>query len=116
MLMKTIPKLLAIAAIPLITGAWMRHGHVGTAVTVLDIQLSNLSITTSAANANAPVGAVTVLMSNGSTYAGTITLGGTDGSKFVLTNGGALPTNLDIGASNIGVTGVNNYSITLSTP
>jgi hypothetical protein len=46
-------------------------------------------------------------------YSGTISLGGSDGSKFALTNGGKLPCNLAVGSTNL-VSG--SYQISLTAP
>jgi hypothetical protein len=64
-------------------------------------------------NANVLVGAVSVTSNPlGFVDAGSlITLGGPDAAHFVLDNGGLLPCNLLVGASNIAA---NNYNITLS--
>ena len=82
-----------------------------TVVTATAISLSATSITfPTSANANATVATITVTASGG-TYTGSVTLGGTDAAKFVLSNGGVYPCNLLVGASNIGTA---TYNITLT--
>jgi hypothetical protein len=72
----------------------------------------NLSNTTVSNVAGAVVGAVSVTTNPpGGTYSGVITLGGANASSFALTNGGVLPCNLVVGASNLTA---GTYAITLS--
>jgi hypothetical protein len=77
------------------------------------VGLSNTTVsTTGPANAGTVVGALSVVTNPvGGTYTGVITLGGTNASSFVLTNGGVLPCNLVVGAANLAA---GPYSITLS--
>jgi hypothetical protein len=78
---------------------------------ISSVALSNTTLTT-AANAGALVGAVSVVTNPiGGSYSGVITLGGTNAASFTLTNGGALPCNLMVGSTNLTNP---SYSITLS--
>jgi hypothetical protein len=80
-----------------------------TPVTVTSVNLSNTTVNTLAGSV---VGAVSVTTNPpGGTYSGVITLGGANASSFALTNGGVLPSNLVVGASNLAP---GTYAITLS--
>jgi hypothetical protein len=80
-----------------------------TAVTVASIILSNTTVN---AAAGSVVGTVSVTTNPpGGTYSGVITLGGANASSFALTNGGVLPCNLVVGASNLTA---GTYAIMLS--
>jgi hypothetical protein len=82
-----------------------------TPVTAASITLSNTTVNTAAGSV---VGTVSVTTNPpGATYGGVITLGGANASSFALTNGGVLPTNLVVGASNLTA---GSYVITLSAP
>jgi len=79
------------------------------------VNLSSSTITTlGPTNAGTAVGSVSVTMNPpGGSYSGTISLGGTDGTKFALTNGGRLPCNLTIGSANLAA---GTYQISLTAP
>lgn len=64
------------------------------------------------ANAGSLIGAVVATTNPpGQAYTGVITLGGADAGKFTLSNGGFLPCNVYVGASDIGE---GAYQMTLS--
>jgi hypothetical protein len=77
------------------------------------IQLSNTNLVTNGPNnAGLTVGLLTVTANpSGSNYIGTLSLGGTSGSLFAISNNGKLPANLTVGSANV-PTGT--YSITIS--
>ena len=80
-----------------------------TAFTLTSVNLSNSTVSDVA---GAVVGTVSVTTNPpGGTYSGVITLGGANASSFALTNGGVLPCNLVVGASNLAA---GTYAITLS--
>ena len=81
-----------------------------TPITPTSIGLSDMSSEFPPHNAHSFFATVTVAATGG-TYAGTLTLGGADASKFTLSNGGVYPCNLHIGANNIGV---GTYHISLT--
>ena len=81
-------------------------------ITPTGISLSTTSVTLPATNAGALVANITVAATGG-TYAGTLSLSGTDASKFALSNGGVYPCNLLVGASNIAA---GTYNVTVNAP
>lgn len=85
-------------------------------ITPTGISLSTTSVTLPATNAGALVANITVAATGG-TYAGTLSLSGTDASKFALSNGGVYPCNLIVGAANICTSGSPcTYNVTVSAP
>ena len=84
-----------------------------TVVVVTAIALSATSISLPTFNANAFVATITITATGG-TYAGPVTLGGTDAALFALSNGGIYPCNLQVGATSI-LTRTYNISLAAST-
>jgi hypothetical protein len=80
---------------------------------VTSVGLSNTTVSTVGPNnAGVVVGALSVATNpSGGNFTGHITVGGTNGSQFAVTNGGSLPCNLVVGSSNIAA---GTYQITLS--
>ena len=92
-------------------------GGGGGGNTPVSIALSTTSANfATTANANSFVATINV-MTAGSPYAGTLTLGGADAAKFALSNGGVYPTNLMVGPANICTTGSPcTYNISVTAP
>ncbi len=80
---------------------------------VMSVNLSNTSVASvGPANAGTVVGAVSATTNPvGGTLTAPIVLGGADGAKFALTNGGMLPCNLVVGPADVPA---GSYAITLS--
>jgi hypothetical protein len=79
---------------------------------IISVNLSGTTLNMSAANAGDVVGAVTVTTNPpGGSPSNPILIGGPDAGKFALTNGGVIPCNLVVGASNLPS---GDYQITLS--
>ena len=77
------------------------------------INLSNTTVNAGTNNANTLVGHVTVTTNPpGGSVNATITLSGTDANKFVLTQGGKAPCDLNVGPANVAA---GSYVINLST-
>jgi hypothetical protein len=85
-------------------------GSIGSPIVPIGEGLSNLTVG-NPPNANSVVGAVSVTTADGRPYPGQIILGGTDGAKFVLSNGGFLPCNLLVGSVDVAA---GTYSINLT--
>ena len=102
--------------------AWINHASTNAALQALTVvgtsTAINLSTTSvsfpNAADAGSFVAHVTVTASGGGTYAGVLTLGGTDGSKFALSNGGVYPCDLMVGPVNIPANTTPGYAIQLT--
>jgi hypothetical protein len=102
---------------------WLNHAATNAALqaltaatgTALSINLSTTSVTfATAMDANSFVAHITVTAAGGGTYVGVLTLGGTDGAKFALSNGGVYPCDLMVGPANIGANTSPGYAIALT--
>ena len=105
---------LALLCIPLPADAITQAFTITITITITPtgISLSTTSVTLPASNAGSLVANITVAATGG-TYAGTLSLSGTDAGKFALSNGGVYPCNLLVGASNIAA---GTYNVTVNAP
>ena len=102
---------------------WLNHaatnaaliGLTGTTGTATSISLSTTSVSfATPMDANSFVAHITVTAVGGGTYVGVLTLGGADGSKFALSNGGNYPCDLMVGPANIAANTSPGYAIALT--
>ena len=108
-----------LCCIPLQANAITQNFTITVTVTPVatGITLSATSVTfPSTVNANSFVATITVAVASG-TYAGTLSLSGTDASKFALSNGGVYPCNLMVGSASICTTGSPcTYNVSVTAP